>query len=256
MKKVLVSSVLFVLVFCIMSPLAFGQVFDNLHRIAFPQIVYGSGWVTTIVATNISNSGAQVTYGFGNQDGTNLYAPIVRRSGELILTPGYNPGEIPPKGSWTNVLQSAEPTVTVGAMSAIVSVVDGKDTVKVQVTYSYQPNGVVEGQAAVFPVEPSKNFGFQAVRANQNSDIGVAICNFNYVPANVRLLVHNMAGQIVASVSISIPPGGQVAKFITELAPELKANWSGGLIEVSSDQLIAVMSIPMSGSTFSSGTTF
>ena len=256
MKKVLVSSVLFVLFFCLMSPLAFGQVFGNLHRIAFPQVVYGGGWVTTILATNISESGAQVTYGFGAQDGSNLYVPIIRRSGELELISVYNPGEIPPKGSWINVLQSAEPTVTIGSMNAIVSIVDGKDTVKVQVTYSYQPNGVVEGQAAVFPVEPSRNFGFQAIRVNQNSDIGVAIRHFNDVPANVRLLVHNMAGQIVASVNISVPPHGHVAKFITELAPELKANWNGGLIEVNSDQLISVMSIPMSGSTFSAGITF
>ena len=195
----------FVIVFLalLISILAPGQVFGNIHRVVFPQFAFGGGWTTTILVTNVSDKPAQVTVGFGVRGtggiGTGTLVPIVRRNGSVAMVGGYNPGDIPPKGSWTNTLKSTEPTITVGSMVAMVNIVDGKDTMQVQVTYSYSPNGSVESQAAVFPSTPATVSTLQVFRPDTDSDMGIAIANPNFAPANVNLKIHNMAGEVVGS---------------------------------------------------------
>lgn len=240
------------------APLAaHGQVFGNLHRVVFPQIAFGGNgaWVTTIVATNVSDAPAQVTFGFTAQDGSNLYVPIVERwTGQVISTPSYNPNDIAPKSTYVLNLRSQGP-ITVGSMVAIVHMVNGKDTIRVQVTYSLlASDGIVLGQAAVFSATPSKATGLQSVR-NVNSSTGVAIANINDVATGVRLEARNMAGQVVGSANFTIPAYGQTAKFLVEMMPEL-SDWSGGLVTITSDQDISVMNLVITGEVFSAGTTF
>ena len=261
MKKIAMSIIVLIGSLFMEASLAHGQIFKLsdgriIHRVAFPQIAYGGGWVTTIAATNVSDVPSQVTIGFGAPDGSNLYYPFPRRDGTVTMGFGINPSDIAPKGTWGMTLESKSLIVTVGSMVAMIEMVNGKDAIQVQVTYSYQPDGILQGQAAVFPVNPSRSFGFQAVRPRQTADVGVAVENLDGRPADVSVSIRNMAGQVVASVNLTIPANGQVVKFITELAPELKASWSGGLVEVTSVGTIAVMGLRMDGGVFSAITVF
>ena len=53
-----------------------------------------------------------------------------------------------------------------------------------------------------------------------------------------------MAGQEVASASTTVPTLGQMALLLTELVPGLKSvGWTGGLVEVTSDQEVAGTSL-------------
>jgi len=244
MKKMFFVIVL--LVFLLVPTLAHGQVFGDvgIHRVVFPQFAYGGGWTTTILVTNTSNSTAQVTVGFTVAGGSNALVPITRRDGSIAMIGAYNPGDIPPKGSWTNTLRSESLDITTGYINAMVNMVNGKDTLQVQVTYTlHSPNGSVESQAAVFSSNPTTNSSLQVVRPGVGSDMGVAIANLNFVPANVNLKIHNMAGEVVASVSLVVQPKDQVSKFLTELAPELKTTWTGGLITVTSDQEVSTLGL-------------
>ena len=245
MKKMFFVIVL--LVFLLVPTLAHGQVFGDvgIHRVVFPQFAYGGGWTTTIIVTNTSNNPMQFTIGFTRSDDNFAKVPIVHMDGRVSMANGTNPGDIPSKGSWTTTLKSTEPTVITGYINVMVHIVGGKDTMQVQVTYTlYSTNGSVESQAAVFPSDPTKNSSLQVVRLDAGSDIGVAIANLNFVPAaNVNLKIHNMAGQVVASVNLVVQPRGHVARFITELAPELKASWTGGLITVTSDQEVSTLGL-------------
>lgn len=240
MKKGLVLVVFLIL---LVPTLAHGQVFGNIHRFFFPQIAYGGGWITTIIATNVSDRPAQFTIGFTAPGGNALSVPIVDRSGSVRMVNGYNPSDIPPRSSWTNTLRSSEPTVTVGSMVAHVNIVDSRDTIRIQVTYSYIPNGTIESQASVLATEPARILSFQVVRPDAGADIGIAISNPNYAVAGVNVRVYSMAGAEVASMNFNIPANGQTAKFITELVPELKTTWNGGLIVIASDQDVAAVGL-------------
>lgn len=67
--------------------------------------------------------------------------------------------------------------------------------------------------------------------------------NLKFEPANVSVKAYNMAGQEVGITRLVVKPGHQVGKFITEIMPDLKNNWTGGLIEVTSDKEVATMGL-------------
>ncbi|MBI1974432.1 MAG: hypothetical protein HYS51_01080 [Candidatus Zambryskibacteria bacterium] len=244
---------------CLLVPttLAHGQI-PGQHVLIFPQIVYGGGWFTSVLVTNVTDTPQEFTHGFTAPDGSDLYLTITVPGPPYrqVWGSSYSTNPVPPKGSFLVILRSFDQKVTTGWMNTWVPVVNGKDALKVQVTYFYAPNGVIEGQAAVIPAELTRSFSFQAVHSGESSDTGFAIVNWDDVPAIATMNVRNMSGAVVATVNFTIPPGGQVAKFVTELAPALKTGWNGGLVEFSSDHKIAGMSILMNGGVFSTGQTF
>jgi len=256
-KKISVLILIMAAMFFIVPNLAHGQI-PGQHILIFPQIAFGGEWFTSVLVTNVTDVPQEFTHGFKAPDGNDLYLTItVGNDGRQVWGSTYSTNPVPPKGSFLITLRSSDQKITTGWMNTWVPVVNGKDALKVQVTYFYAPNGVIEGQASVIPSEPSRNFSFQAVHSGEFSDTGVAIVNrHNYVPATVKMTVHNMAGAVIATVDFTVPVKGQVAKFVTELVPALKTGWSGGLVEFSSDQPVSGMSLLMNGGVFSTGTTF
>jgi len=249
MKKMFFVIVLLVLL--LVPTMAHGQVFGdiNIHRVFFPQVAFGSDsggeWFTTILAINTSNQPAQLTIGFTAQDGQNMVAPMIRSNGAPNPTMGHNPGDIPPGGgSWSAILRASEISTTSGAMVAMIPMLGGRDLISVQVTYGRMRNGRVESQATVQPSDPSRMSVVRAVRFNLESDsVGVAVTNPHFESAIVNMEIYDMDDKKVGTARVSVPPHGQIARFITDLVPELKQTWKGGKIIVTSDSEYGVATL-------------
>jgi len=268
MKKLL--TFVFVLAYFLVPTMANGQMTFWLPGhvgLYGPQLVIGGGYRTDVTITNVSSTPTQVVLSFGMQDGSTLLVKLTdARFPQLFWnSTGYNPGGIPPGGSVQVTLTSPSLTPVVGSLGAIITrSVSGQNAVQVSMQYSYAPYGTVLGQAAVSVAEPSMGFGFHAVRSIEPDQdelrTGVAITNTTGRTANLTFRVRNRMGQEVASFPLTIVPYGQIAKFLGEMTT-LPANWSGGLVEVTSDVPIAGMTLQttlnMEGTfIFSTGTTF
>lgn len=222
---------------------------QNIEVLELPQIVIGGGWSTTITVSSVASSVTQINLWFHHQDGTLWTVNIPRRDGTVATTSGYNPGDIAPKGTWMATISSNSSDPIVGYVSPMV-ILDGVvETAKVSATYSHSLDGGtnIDGQASVTAILPSQGFSFPAVYSagpgKNTVSTGVAIANPNQAEAHVSFVVRNMAGQTVATPTLTIAPFGQVAMFLPELASSLLSGWSGGSVDVSSDQNVAGVSL-------------
>ena len=262
MKKLL--TFVFVLAYFLVPTMTYGQTRVSLYG---SQLVVGGGYRTDVTITNVSSTTTQVVLSFGAQDGSTLRVKLTdaRFPQPIGDFDGYNPGGIPPGGSVQVTLTSPSLTPVVGSLGVIITrSSSGQNAVQVSMQYSYAPYGTVLGQAAVSVTEPSMGFGFHAVHLIEPDQdelrTGVAIKNTTGRTANLTFRVRNRMGQEVASFPLTIVPYGQIAKFLGEMTT-LPANWSGGLVEVTSDVPIAGMTLQttlnMEGTfIFSTGTTF
>ena len=251
MKRLLVSSVLFMLVFCLMSPLAFGQ---QIKKHIFPQIVWGGGYQIDIKVTNVMSDYTQPALSFFSADGTGtdataMYVPFKRVTGETVMASAFGPAAIPGKGSWKMTLPSTG-ELKIGFLSMLIPQdAQGRDIQQVEIVCNYLPNGSIIGQAQVPEGILRTAFGFSAdysAGLNQDTvDTGVAIVNANRSSANVNFIVRNAAGQVVTTGSRVIGLYSQLSVFVSELAPEIKSmTLAGGVsIEVTSDQSLAAITL-------------
>lgn len=228
-----------------------------------PQAVFGAGYKIDVTVTALVST--QINLWFHYYDGTAWRVPIVNRDGTVSVTSGYNPGQLAEGSTWRTTITSSSPDISRGFISPMIIAPGGVKQAVVSVSYSYAPGGSVEGQAAVDPILPSKSFGFTAahsVAADQDFvNTGFAIANPNDAPAHVTVTFRNMSGRVMVSHPLTIIGFGQVAMFVTDLAPELQTGWPGGYVEVNSDQDIGVVNLKYTvGSSekviFSTGITF
>jgi len=265
MKKLVVSSVLFVLVFCFMSPLAFGQDFLNPQwaKQIVPHFVVGGGYTTIVTITSVVEIPTQINISFGGQDGSPIDVEVTsqanRRYRELMA--GFNPGNIMGGGTITLVLTSSSQMPVVGAIGlSSMKSATGDDSAQFSVRYDYAPKGKVVGQAAVMSIaRPSLGFWFPAISSGE-VQTGLAVANWNPVPAVLNCKVRDTRGAQVVSGTIEIVPWGQVAKFLWQVVT-LPQAWTEGKVECLSNVPVFAVTLQTTTNadglfTFSTGTTF
>ena len=251
------------------APLASGQALSTeVHTYFFPLMVVGGGYKTEMTIVNVMPAVTQVSSFFYDQQGISL---LVRVHNPRSPFPdqdwvSYNPGELPGNSSRTLTLSLNSLTVVVGGVKVNVHLnAAGVDQAQVSMKYIFAPDGDMQCQASVPPVQPVKAIGLHAVRltdANQNVlQTGIAMVNPNWESAHMLLRLRDGNGVVVATAEEILLPGHQVSRFVSELM-DVPASWSSGKLEIVSDQPIAAMNLDtttnFAKNTFlcSTGTTF
>jgi len=170
-----------------------------------------------------SGSGGGTTSTNGNTVPAPLPIPVVEqgsiRTGYMIITPDPN---------------TAAPTPTV--------------------TYGIVASGMVQSQAGVTPTSMMTDGSLYAyVIPGIGRNLGVALANSAAVGSTVTLTLRDINGnQVGNSVTVSLAPQQQVAKFVNELfSPTVVGSYFLGSLRVQSTSPVGVMGLRFSGTEFS-----
>lgn len=123
--------------------------------------------------------------------------------------------------------------------------------------FSYIQDGYVVSEAGVPSSPPTRAARFLVdtrtgvlTKAGGKIDIltGFAAANPNNTTASLSLTLRNSVGSSIATGTIRIPPGGHLAKFLDQLAPDFLLpagfiNQGFGTLEVASDQPVSILAL-------------
>ncbi len=122
--------------------------------------------------------------------------------------------------------------------------------------YTYSDGSPAESRVGVFPsmYEMGRfKTSLISVQAQQDLYTGVAIVNTGAGMVNVELNLKDLSGNVLASMSLSLAPGHQIAKFSPELFGNALPAGSQGFIQISTnDEGVVALGLLMSQGTMTS----
>lgn len=243
-----------------------------------PEFVDGPGWVTSLILTNASDILETGNFQFYGQGSGTQAAPLLNMTvnGQPGTTFNYS---IPAHASARFDTAGTGSVVQIGSIKLNpVSSAPGvsNDLPSAVSLFQERTNGVIVSQTSVIAVPSATGFKAYMEVAGTNGQpgsiqSGVAITNPSTSAVSVFVTLTRLDGTIVnvPSVTLNIPPGGQVQKFLTELFPTLTVPFQG-VANVTASTPIAVAALrgrynerdeflmtttpPLSNATFTSGT--
>lgn len=197
-----------------------------------PQFADGGGWTTQIILTNpfdFPTTQMVQFFGPGNLGDT---APALNISvnGVSGLTTYYL---LLPRSTMRLVTGNTSPAVQVGSVH--ITPMGGNPAADAMTIFSFKSNGVTSSEAGVAALPTGLAFRMYAEVSGISSEIGsidsgLAVANPSTDPISVALQLVSMDGSSpVPSVTVTVPPNGQLARFIRELFPALPLSFRGFL---------------------------
>ena len=218
----------------------------NTGTVYFPHFADGSGWATQVILVNPTVRTITGTVRFLDQgSATAAAAPAVRtledgRTGSSFV---YS---IPPNGSYRIVTSNPSGGVSVGSVRAIPD--NGHRAPSGLVVFSYTFGGKTLLEAGV-PALPAGSAFRVYVESSGTPEqagsirTGVAITNAADAVNTVTLEVTGLDGTLAAPPdTLTLPPSGQVSRFIDEFFDSLPADFSG-VLRVTSTAEVAVVGL-------------
>ena len=193
-----------------------------------PHFAAGGGWTTQIILVNptatvqtgsiqfFDPAGLATTVTIDGVSGTSASFSVAANSSKKFLTTGASPG-------------------TASGSVRIVPTANGPVPTPL-VIFSYKPDTVTVAEAGV-PVTTGTTFRmFAQLSASQQIATGVAIANPTAVAGTVTLTLYDLNGAQIATTNppLTLPAGGQLAKFIDQLAmtPSLAGQTVQGVLRI------------------------
>jgi len=210
---------------------------NSLGPVLIPQFAAGGGWTTQLALVNPTNEILTGTIQFYDSGSTNRPAgPVsVLIDGEMADTFNYS---IRPASA-----QKVSVTLTGETQVGSVRITPAPSTLTPSgiLTYSFRGNGVTLSETGVALARTAKSFRIFAERSpSPRLQTGIAMANPSEVPVSVTLDLLNPNGSRRGRTSVTIPPNGQIARYLHEF-PELGLPPSfQGLVEVSASSDIAL----------------
>ncbi len=209
----------------------------NVHRLLFPQIATGSFgsvyFATSILLLNPTAETASGRVDFFAPDGSPLQVAL-KSSAESATSYWFH---IPPKGSTVLTTDGGGPGSTGYAKVVATGPVGGS-----AVFAEYAENGDLLTEAAVGSAEPMDFFVFP-VDVSPGYNTGIAVANpRSDGAASLYFKLLNTAGETLATRSLTLGPGHQIATFVSgpgQLFPDV-SNFRGSLQVLSDTPLPAV----------------
>lgn len=195
-----------------------------------PHFADGGGWQTQVILVNPTDSTITGRVSFFSSQGT------------IISTTAYS---IPKHTSVKQVTPDTSPTLQSGSVQVIPD--SGSVTPTSVAIFSSSTNGVTVSEAGVLPtagtalrmyVEGSGVSG-----AVNNIVSGVAIANTGTSPANLTFQLTDLYGNLVGTAPATLPGGGQMAKFITDIFSSVSVPFKGVLRVSASGSSISVVEL-------------
>jgi hypothetical protein len=214
-----------------------------------PHFADGGGWTTQVILTNNSeNTLSGVVQFFSPGSDSQSGQPIILTiNGVSASTVPYT---IPAHGMARLVTSGSSTTTQVGWVQ--ISAANGTGSINpvpaAVSIFSFQNRGITVTQASVLALPLGTGFRTYLETSNGSgltgpTQSGVAIANPSSSPATVTIQLTNLDGTPLGfTQSVTVPAGGQVAKFINELFPQLSANFQGvGRVTSSSAVALAAL---------------
>ena len=221
---------------------------DTAYRgtVYFPHFADGSGWATQVILVNPTVRAITGTVRFLDQGSrTTAAAPAVRtlEDGRTGSSFEYS---IPPNGSYRIVTSNPPGGVSVGSVRAIPD--NGHRAPSGLVIFSFTSAGKTLLEAGV-PALPAGSAFRVYVESSGTPEqagsirTGVAITNAADTANTVTLEVTDLDGTLAAPPApLTLPPSGQVSRFIDELFDSLPPNFSG-VLRVTSTAEVAIVGL-------------
>ena len=227
------------------APLASGSTASS-DTVYFPHFADGSGWATQVILVNPTDETITGTVRFlGQGSATTAAAPAVRtlEDGRTGSSFEYS---IPPNGSYRIITSNPSGGVSVGSVRAIPD--DGHRAPSGLVIFSYTFDGKTLLEAGVPTLAAGSAFRVYVESSGMPEQIGsirtgLAITNTAEVVNTVTLEVTNLDGTLAAPPApLTLPPSGQVSRFIDELFDSLPPHFSG-VLRVTSTADVAIVGL-------------
>jgi hypothetical protein len=190
--------------------------------VVLPHFADGGGWVTSVILVNptaspivgtiqfLSPSGSPLTLTAGGKRNSTFNYAVEGNSSFRLVTAG--------NGSTTNsgsvrVVPSSNTAAPVGLA-----------------VYSYLQTGITVTEAGVPSISGTAFRAYVETSSTPGAVIqsGLAIANVSTVPATITLQLFNPDGTTAAaSTSLTVPGSGQIAKFLSDLFPNLPQPFLG-----------------------------
>jgi hypothetical protein len=225
----------------LMTTLPVSTLTSDINPVVLPQFADGGGWSTQVILTNPTDAplyGVVQFYGSGSNTQS---APLLTLSinGNMTSTFEYT---IPPHSEIRLVTGNTGTTVQDGSVRVIPT---GSVAPTALCVFSFQNNGITVTEAGVSAIPSGLTFQVYAESVGGLTDIGsiqsgLAMASLISYPVNVTLQLSGLDGTPSASpVTLTIPAGGQIAKFVKELFPTVQSGFRG-LLTLSANAPIGV----------------
>ena len=189
--------------------------------IYFPHFADGSGWTTQVVLVNPTDSTMTGAIQFlGQGSGTTAASPVTLMLDDGSIGSSF-PYSIPARSSRRFTTANPAGTISVGSIRATVD--NGNLTPSGLVIFSFASDGVTVSEAGVPARSKASSFRVYVETSGvpeQPGSLrsGFAITDTSGASNNVTLELTNLDGSVaLAAETLSIPPSGQVARFLDEL---------------------------------------
>jgi hypothetical protein len=200
--------------------------------LVFPHFADGGGWTMQVVLINPGDTALSGTLQFTGQGSKNANPRPVRVqiNGVTSSTFSYT---IAPRSEIRLATQPAQTNIEIGSIQVTSTQPDyGPSGLAI---FSFQNNGVTVSAASV-PALPAGTAFRTYVESNGTIgqpgyiQTGVAISNATPSAITVSLDIDKLDGTPTGlSTTVDIPAGGQIAKFVNEVIPDLPATFMGVL---------------------------
>jgi hypothetical protein len=198
--------------------------FEN--SLVIPQFADGGGWTTQVILTNAGDVSLSGSVQFIGPESETI--PDVSVNGANDSTFTY---VIQPRASYRMVTGNTRSSTQVGSVR--ITSASGGGSPDALAVLSFKQNAITVTEASVIAAPAGTSFQVYAESSGAVGQIGsiqtgVAIANPWSFPVNVNLEIAALDGSIPSQpVSITIPAGGQIARFINELFPDLPSAFQG-----------------------------
>jgi hypothetical protein len=202
----------------------------GMKTATLPHFADGGGWTTQVALTNASDATQTGTVQFFGPGVQGQATPSLSMTvnGTTANTFSYS---IPPHASTHLTTAGTASGTQVGSVRVSAADSVNGDVPSATAIFSFRNGGVTVGEAGVSAMPTGTAFRIytESVSSAQTGSIqsGVAIANPSEAAIQVSMELTNLDGSYagVPSASVNVPAGGQVAKFVNELFPNIAASF-------------------------------
>jgi hypothetical protein len=215
-------------------PVALGGATNNQ---LLPLFVDGQGWSTEVVLMNKSTSTQSGTVQFWGQKTAEASASVLEMTinGATATTFNYS---IPPNAIARLVTSGTETSSRLGSIRISSNASSASGGPEALAIVSSKNGGTVLSEASFLALPTGTSFrSFVESSTSPWVSSSVSIANPTYVPNTVFLELSGLDGTQVGWTSVTVPPNGVIAQYLTDLFPGLRDGFQGLLRVTSSDPL-------------------
>jgi hypothetical protein len=214
-------------------PIALGDATGNSSFL--PAFVDGGGWSTEVILTNNSSALQVGKVQFWGHGAEGIPATAVDMTVNGVTASSFN-YSLPPRSVVRLVTAGASPEMNTGSIrvtttGALTS--GGVPDAVALITTRNESGTVSQATVAAQPTGSAFRMYVEAGADPNWVSSSVAIVNSSDTPNTLNLTLTKLDGTPVTSTSITLPPNGQIAKFIVDMFPGLESGFKG-LLRVSS----------------------